>query len=78
MRFEKRYNPERDGIELSFYDRPPRPIRQQLKQHGFRWHNARSMWYARWTPERQQFTLDLEAKVNRVELMREEHSRKAI
>ena len=41
------YNDEKKGIELYFDCKPDRAVLAQLKADGFRWHNAKRMWYAK-------------------------------
>lgn len=45
-------NTEHNGIEISFEGKPAASTRDALKKIGFRWHNARRIWYAKNTPER--------------------------
>lgn len=45
-------NPKFNGIEISFDSIPSASIRSTLKANGFRWFPARSIWYAKQTPER--------------------------
>lgn len=46
------YNQELNGIEISFQDKPGADIRDALKAAGFRWHNAKKLWYAKSTADR--------------------------
>lgn len=41
------YNEEKKGIELYFDCKPDHAVLAQLKADGFRWHNAKRMWYAK-------------------------------
>lgn len=45
-------NNEHKGIEIVFDERPDYSTRQELKNHGFRWHNVKKLWYARQNAER--------------------------
>lgn len=45
-------NPEFNGIEISFTEKPARCTLEALKAQGFRWHNKKAIWYAKNTPER--------------------------
>ena len=45
-------NAEKSGIELTFAARPDADTLTAVKAAGFRWHNARRVWYAKETPER--------------------------
>lgn len=45
-------NPEHNGIEITFTDKPAEEIRATLKESGFRWHRKKALWYAKTTPER--------------------------
>lgn len=46
------YNQELNGIEISFQNKPGANIRDALKAAGFRWHNAKKLWYAKSTADR--------------------------
>ncbi|MET3505562.1 hypothetical protein [Halalkalibacter oceani] len=52
-------NEEKNGIEVSFSDKPSEEIRAQLKAHGFRWSRARKIWYAKQSEERLEFVQTL-------------------
>jgi len=41
------YNEERDGIELTFHDKPGEAVRARMKAAGFRWSKRQGLWYAR-------------------------------
>ncbi|HEY9764527.1 MAG TPA: hypothetical protein V6D07_18515 [Trichocoleus sp.] len=48
-----RLNPEFNGIEVSFSDRPSDEVIQTLKRgHSFRWHKRKLFWYAKQSPAR--------------------------
>lgn len=49
------YNEEKNGIELSFTDKPSEEVRAELKANGFRWHRVNKVWYAKDTEERREF-----------------------
>lgn len=53
-------NPEHNGIELYFDEKPSAAIRTQMKSEGFRWHGVKKFWYAKQTPSR----LKLAAKLS--------------
>ena len=40
-------NEEHHGVELAFDAKPSAGTISALKEHGFRWHSARRVWYAR-------------------------------
>ena len=42
-------NPELNGIELYFGDKPGKAVLDMLKQARWRWHNAKKCWYAKQT-----------------------------
>lgn len=48
-------NNEFNGIEITFSEKPEREVLGKLKEVGFRWHNAKKLWYAKNTPERMSF-----------------------
>lgn len=52
-------NDEHNGIEIAFPSRPDRAIIDEMKEHGFRWHNQKKVWFAKRTPEREAFTARL-------------------
>ena len=45
-------NEELHGIEITFKEKPEKSIRDMLKSVGFRWHNAKQLWYAKETEAR--------------------------
>lgn len=45
-------NKELNGIEITFNAKPERVVLDSLKGAGFRWHNAKKLWYAKNTEER--------------------------
>ena len=45
-------NKEHNGIEVIFDTKPARDVLDALKAEGFRWHNARRLWYAKNTEKR--------------------------
>lgn len=45
-------NKEHNGIEISFDTKPAADIRSTLKENGFRWHKAKSLWYAKQNAQR--------------------------
>lgn len=47
-----RKNEEHKGIEVVFPSSPKAEVRTALKVNGFRWHNAKKMWFAKETKER--------------------------
>lgn len=53
-------NNEANGIEISFTGKPSASVRETMKTFGFRWHNIKSVWYAKQTPERVKFAKSLE------------------
>ena len=53
-------NNEANGIEISFTGKPSASVRETMKTFGFRWHNVKSVWYAKQTPERVKFAKSLE------------------
>lgn len=61
-------NDEHKGLEISFDKKPDRDVLDQLKAHGFRWHNARKVWFAKETAEREVFANKLEQAGTQKEL----------
>lgn len=45
-------NAAKNGIELTFSEKPDDAIRTALKDIGFRWSNKMGIWWAKQTPER--------------------------
>lgn len=45
-------NEELHGIEITFKEKPEKAVRDMLKSVGFRWHNAKGLWYAKETEAR--------------------------
>lgn len=45
-------NTECKGIEIAFTGKPDSTIRESLKKAGYRWHNAKKVWYAKETADR--------------------------
>lgn len=45
-------NPDHNGIELTFDEKPSATVRTQMKSLGFRWHGVKKFWYAKQTKER--------------------------
>ena len=45
-------NAAKNGIELTFSEKPEDAIRTALKDLGFRWSNKMGIWWAKQTPER--------------------------
>lgn len=52
MNITLKENTEKNGIELSFTEKPDTDTLTALKANGFRWHNKRKIWYAKKTEER--------------------------
>ena len=52
-------NEEKNGIELSFENKPDRSTLDSIKAQGFRWHNAKKVWYAKQTDDRLTFAKSL-------------------
>lgn len=40
-------NPEFDGVEVYFPNKPTEEVRTALKSAGYRWHNKKKCWYAK-------------------------------
>lgn len=55
-------NEDNNGIEITFPCKPSAEVRQQLKDHGFRWHNKLGYWYAKQSPERLEFAQALQGE----------------
>ena len=53
------YNQEKNGIELSFENKPAAAVLDSIKAQGFRWNRATRVWYAKTTPERVDFASSL-------------------
>ena len=62
---EYSYNPEYNGIEISFIRKPPQAYIDQLKDHGFRWSSYSSCWYTRKTDENEAFAKAFCKKFNK-------------
>ena len=45
-------NTEHNGIEIAFDSKPSRETLEAIKAQGFRWHNAKKIWYAKNTADR--------------------------
>lgn len=58
-------NPEKNGIEIQFDEKPDREVLDQLSKNGFRWHNRKKIWYAKQTEERLAFTNSLSGIKNK-------------
>ncbi len=54
------YNEEKNGIELSFSEKPSEEVRSQLKQNGFRWSKFQKIWFAKDTEARRNFVNSLQ------------------
>lgn len=52
-------NEEKNGIEISFNDKPSEEIRSQLKTYGFRWSKYQKIWYAKQSEDRIKFVKNL-------------------
>ena len=52
-------NAEKNGVEITFGEKPSTEIRNKLKELGFRWHGLNKLWYAKQTDERIQFAITL-------------------
>ena len=48
-------NEKLNGIEIKFDKAPIPPTRQALKDNGFRWHSKKKIWYAKVTPQTEEF-----------------------
>lgn len=54
-------NKAKHGIEVKFPGRPSQDVLDGLKQHGFRWHRQKQLWYAVANDERIEFAKGLAA-----------------
>lgn len=45
-------NQEFNGIEITFAEKPARDVLDAIKAAGYRWHNAKKLWYAKNTEKR--------------------------
>ncbi len=45
-------NTEKNGIEITFTEKPDKDTLTTLKANGFKWHSKKKLWYAKNTPER--------------------------
>ena len=52
-------NPEKQGIEVTFPNKPTEEIREQLKAQGFKWSRRAGLWYAKQTAERLAFVSEM-------------------
>lgn len=48
-------NLEHDGLEITFSDVPSAKVRTALKSNGFRWHNGKHVWYAKYNDKHVEF-----------------------
>lgn len=53
-------NPEFNGIELKFADKPPITVLSALKANFWRWHHAKKVWYNKATETNRAFALGLQ------------------
>lgn len=53
------YNIEKNGIEISFSERPSKEVLEKLKAHKFRWSRAKKIWWSKATDEAKEFAHDL-------------------
>lgn len=56
------FNEKFNSIELHFDSKPSAEIRDQLKAHGFRWHNLNKLWYAKQSTKASLFAAELYGK----------------
>lgn len=70
-------NAEYNGIEISFSDKPGDIIRDELKKHGFRWHKAKKVWYAKNTEKRLGLAERLANRENTINEERKQNRAKA-
>lgn len=56
------FNEKFNSIELHFDSKPSAEIRDQLKAHGFRWHNLNKLWYAKQNEKTSLFAAELYGK----------------
>lgn len=49
------FNTEKNGIELSFTEKPSREVLENLKSNGFRWSKFNSVWYTKDTETTRKF-----------------------
>lgn len=54
------FNEEKNGIEVSFQEKPEQSIIDGLKAHGFRWSRPQKLWYARQSDERAAFVRSID------------------
>lgn len=52
-------NEARNGIEITFDEKPDEAVRAQMKANGFRWSRHQGLWYARNSAERLKFAESL-------------------
>ena len=52
MRIKVEHNREQNGIELTFPNKPAPQVISELREHGFRWHQKKHLWYAKETNQR--------------------------
>ena len=43
-------NPDKDGVEVKFSDKPGEDILTAMRSHGFHWSKRQRLWYAKRTP----------------------------
>lgn len=71
-------NEERNGIEISFSDKPGDIIRDELKKQGFRWHKMKKVWYAKNTEKRLELVERLASREERIEEEKKQNREKAV
>lgn len=48
-------NEDKNGVEISFNEKPLETVRVEMKQLGFRWHRGKKVWYAKQSESRLNF-----------------------
>ncbi len=57
-----RMNPERNGVEILFSEKPDPATIASLKAHGFRWSPKGKLWYAKQSYSRISFAHSLQSQ----------------
>lgn len=61
------FNPEFDGVEVYFPNKPSEATRDALKSAGYRWHSKKKCWYAKNTEKNLQALRSIEASAYALE-----------
>lgn len=62
------YNKATGWTQISFPDKPPKEVREEMKSHGFRYRPRSKTWAAKWTTEREDFATGLVGEMTTVNI----------